>query len=286
MRVPQPFPRPQAARFVTMAAARLLLLCRKTRALPAEVLRLVHAYIVVHVGWRCPAWVEQLFEDKVIALPRSGPRTRSFRIIFIASATIEYADYRQEENLYDCSPPHAPEPDQPVDVEVKMVTKYKPWKHPYPKTAWVLVCQQGIVCLRIAHGAFNRWGGSVVLDLPTIRRCFTASAPHGSMEVPTTWQDWRRFVQLWLFGPGAQTPMLELRRNPVAGEICTECGKTSAPAAMHPVHVHGKVFCSQWCTWAYMILVCGNCLEPLIDGQGFCRPCLVAMQQAFWPRAA
>ena len=107
------------------------------------------------------------------------------------------------------------------------------------------------------------------------------------MEVPTTWRDWRRFIRLWLFGPPARRPMLELQRNPVAGEICSECGKTSAPAAMHPVHVHGEVFCSQWCAKAYMVLSCGKCLEPLIEGQGLCRPCLVAMQQAFWrPRAA
>ena len=270
-----------------MAATRLLLLCRKTRAWPAEVLRLVQAYLAVHVGWRIPMWVQWLFEDKVRALPRSSSRSRSYRIILTASATIEYADYRQDKNrIYDCGPLRAPEPDQPVDVEVKMVTKYKPWKHPCPKTKWVLVCQQGIVCLRIAHGEFHPWGPSVFYDLPVIRQCFTASAPYGSMEVPVTWQGWRRFVQLWLFGPGAQRPMLELRRNPEAGEICSECSKTIAPAVMQRVHVHGKVFCSRWCCEAYMILVCGSCLEPLIDGQGLCRPCLVAQQQAFWPRAA
>ena len=138
-----PFSRLQGVRFV-MAVARLLLLCRKTRALPAEVLRLVQAYLAVHVGWRCPTWVRQLFEDKVKALPRSGPRTRSFRIVLAASGTIEYADYRQEEDSwYNCGPLRAPEPDQPVVVEVRMVTKFKPWKHPYPKTKWVLVCHQG-----------------------------------------------------------------------------------------------------------------------------------------------
>ena len=270
-----------------MAATRLLLLCRKTRAWPAEVLRLVQAYLAVHVGWRCPMWMQRLFEDKVKALPRSGPRTRSFRIVLAASGTIEYADYRQEEDSwYNCGPLRAPEPDQPVVVEVKLVTKYKPWKHPYPKTQWVLVCHQGNESLRIAYREFGGWGASLVHDLPAIRGCFTASAPYGSMEVPVTWQGWRRFVQLWLFGPGAQRPMLELRRNPEAGEICSECSKTIAPAVMQRVHVHGKVFCSRWCCEAYMILVCGSCLEPLIDGQGLCRPCLVAQQQAFWPRAA
>ena len=78
-----------------MAATRLLLLCRKTRAWPAEVLRLVQAYLAVHVGWQCPLWVQWLFEDKMKATPRSSSRTRSFRIILTASATLEYAGYRQ-----------------------------------------------------------------------------------------------------------------------------------------------------------------------------------------------
>ncbi len=269
-----------------MAVARLLLLCRRTRALPAEVLRLVQAYLALHMRWQCPLWVERLLDDKIMAMPRCGFRSRSFRIVLTATGTIYYADYGQDGNHIYGEPLRAPEPVQPVDVEVKLVTKYKPWKHRRPQTKWVLVCQQGSVCLRIATNDFQHSPPSVLEDLSVIRRSFTASAPYGSMEVPVTWQGWRRFVQLYFFGPGAQRPMLELRRNPEAGEICSECSKTIAPAVMQRVHVHGKVFCSRWCCEAYMILVCGSCLEPLIDGQGLCRPCLVAKQQAFWPRAA
>ena len=45
------------------------------------------------------------------------------------------------------------------------------------------------------------------------------------------------------------------------------------------------------CARAYTVLSCSRCLEPLIDGQGLCRACLVALRQASmdrWqrPRAA
>ena len=85
-----------------MAVARLLLLCRRTRALPAEVLRLVRAYLVLHMTWQCPLWVERLLDDKVMAMPRCGSRSRSFRIVLTATGTIEYADYRDDANrIYD-----------------------------------------------------------------------------------------------------------------------------------------------------------------------------------------
>ena len=96
-----------------MAAARLLLLCRRTRALPAEVLRLVQAYLVLHVPWLCPLWVERLFNDKVMATPQCGSRSRSFRIVLAARGTVAYADYRDDANrIYDWGRPvRAPEPD-------------------------------------------------------------------------------------------------------------------------------------------------------------------------------
>ena len=105
------------------------------------------------------------------------------------------------------------------------------------------------------------------------------------MEVPTTWRDWRRFVRLWLFGPPARRPMLELQRIPVAGELCRDCGKTSTPATRHPVHMLGEAFCSQQCAKAYMVLSCSRCHELLIEGQGLCEPCfaaLVAMRRDTW----
>ena len=144
-----------------MELARLKLLCRRARALPAEVLRLVQAYLVLHVQWHCPLWVEMLLEDKIRAMPRCGSRSRSFRIVMATSARIEYADYRQDQvSLYDRGPLQAPEADQPVDVVVTMATKFKPWEHRCPRTRWELVCRQGIVCLRSASNGYSMWGGS------------------------------------------------------------------------------------------------------------------------------
>ncbi len=61
MHVRSPFSRLQAVRFV-MAVARLKLLCRKARALPAEALMLVHGYLVAHVGASCPVRLKQMLE--------------------------------------------------------------------------------------------------------------------------------------------------------------------------------------------------------------------------------
>ena len=38
----------------------LLLLCKKTRFLPGDVTRLVREYLRLHVGGRCPAWIDDL----------------------------------------------------------------------------------------------------------------------------------------------------------------------------------------------------------------------------------
>ena len=279
MRVRSPFPRPQATRCVKMAAARLLLLCRKTRALPAEVLRLVHDYLFVHVGASCPAWLNQVLEAKLLALPLGV--YGSVTVSILASKTVEYDVYRQDEFEYGrTNPPrHVPKRGQPVRVDVRLALT-----EPICVGCWYLMCHQGGEGLR--HGAgmciadatlsenseiISRW--DLLSQLSEIRSRFDTTEPCGSMEVPTTWRDWRRFVRLWLFGPPARRPMLELQRNPVAGELCRDCGKSSMPATMHPVHMHGEAFCSQQCAEAYMVISCSSCREPLIEGQGLCRAC-------------
>ena len=119
------------------------------------------------------------------------------------------------------------------------------------------------------------WISDFPAELSEIRSRFDETEPRGSMEVPTTWQDWRRFIRLWLFGPPARRPMLELQRNPVAGELCRDCGKSSMPATMHPVHMHGEAFCSQQCADSYVVLSysCWSCRAPLNSGQKICMIC-------------
>ncbi len=178
-----------------MATHRLSLLCRKTRVLPAEVFQRVRDFLLVHVGARCPLWLNCVLEAKVHALPRSGPRT--ITVSFLADKTIEYGVYRQDEiewGRIDSQPPRrVPRRDQPVQVEVQL--EYNPYNYATGVGKWVLICQQGGECLR--HGV-GIW--ITITDLLSeIRSRFDESEPCGSMEVPTTWRDWRRFVRLWLF---------------------------------------------------------------------------------------
>ena len=98
MHVRSPFPRPQATRCVTMAVARLLLLCRKARALPTEALLLVHNYLVVHVGASCLVWLKQVLEAKLLAFPRGV--YRKAKVSFLVSHTIDYEVYRVDDYKY------------------------------------------------------------------------------------------------------------------------------------------------------------------------------------------
>ena len=184
-----------------MALARLKLLCRRAKALPADVLRLVRAYLCFYVQWHVPLWVEWLLEDKIRALPRRGTRSRSVLIVLATSARIPVADYRlDQDSLRDTGPLTRPfAVDYPVTVMVKIVVKYKPWESNLPQTRWELVCQQGIVVLRRVSSGWSPWGPLTALI--NIRNCFTTSAPYGHVEVPVTWPGWRRCVDRYLFGP-------------------------------------------------------------------------------------
>ena len=260
-----------------MELARLKLLCRRASKLPNEAMWLVWAYLCFHVQWHVPLWMERLFENRKRSMPRCGSRSRSFRIVLATRARIDYADYRQDQiSWYDKGPLQSPVAGRPVEVVVKIVIKFKPWKDHSPRARWELVCQQGNVCLRSAGpGRYETWSLDSLLS---IRMCFTITAPYGSYEAPFTWRRWRRYVDLYLFGPVAPRLMLEPR--PEAMEICSDCGNIVAPARAR--HAHGKVFCTWWCLEAHMVLMCSICHEPLIEGQGLCRPCLAAAQRGFW----
>ena len=268
MRVRSPFPRPQATRCVKMAAARLLLLCRKTRALPAEVLRLVHDYLFVHMA-NCPVWLNGMLADKERGLPRA--RNRCNLAEFHVSETIEFHMYRHYDYVRGAiyQPQRIARPGQPVNVDVRMFCRphYRP-----QQGLWQLSCWQGDYSARTNNGSWSPGvlSNNFLSELSELRRRFDESEPRGCMEVPVTWRDWRRFIRLYLFGPQARRPMLELQRNPVAGGLCRECGKSSMP---DPVHVQGEAFCSQDCARDYTVLSCYRCRVPMVEGQGLCVAC-------------
>ena len=65
-----------------MAATMLPLLCKKTQSFPADVRRQVQQYLRVHVGQRCPQWMDGLFVHQLQGL---GPDSE---VIFTLSASL------------------------------------------------------------------------------------------------------------------------------------------------------------------------------------------------------
>ena len=262
----------------------LPLLCKTTRFLPADVTRLVRECLRVHVGARCPAWIDDLLWNQVRALPWGT--YRRITVTFCVSRNIDYGIYRQDETSWgrtSLRPCHMPTrsglsssdehetDDAPVRVEVLMVVDDHICR-------WLLRCLQGDTELRVCGNLCFML--SVTELLTEIRSRFDGrrAGPSGSMEVPSTWQEWRSFISLWLFGPPApkQATLAKwLRYRPASDtcELCHDCGKTSAPGMTHSVRKLGGAFCSAQCATAYTVLSCRRCKEPLSADQGLCKAC-------------
>ena len=262
----------------------LPLLCKTTRFLPADVTRLVRECLRVHVGTRCPAWIDDLLWQQLRDL--KWGKYRRITVKFCASRNIDYAIYRQDETSYgrtSLRPCHLPTrsglsssnehetDDKAVQVAVLLVVEDRVCQ-------WTLKCLRGDTQLRVS------WDRCLILSitevLNEIRSRFDGrrSGPSGTMEVPSTWQEWRSFISLWLFGPPApkQATLAKwLRCRPASDtrELCHECGKTSAPGMKHSVRKLGGAFCSAQCATAYTVLSCRRCKEPLSAEQGLCKAC-------------
>ena len=237
-----------------MAAARLSQLCRKTRALSADVLRLVHAYLVVHVGIRCPVWLGQMLQQKVLGNPFRGAVYRHARLLFRVCHWIDYDIYRVDFQGSSTSERTALR-GHPVQLDVHIWSRQD-----MDGIYWRLTCRQGDNLLRSCDG---RWLSDFTDELNGIRSCYTETEPRGCAEVPVTWSDWRGYIRLWLFGPRAQQP-----QGLMTG--CRECGNTCMA-----IRLHGETFCSQECADSFVVLSyrCWSCRAPLNTGQKMCRSC-------------
>ena len=87
-----------------MSGSRALpLLCRKTRALPPDVLRLVRECLRVPLGPRCPRWISDLLWIKLSTLPRG--RNSLITVSFNTVQTIEFGAYRTDESDFGMNGP-------------------------------------------------------------------------------------------------------------------------------------------------------------------------------------
>ena len=96
--------------------------------------------------------------------------------------------------------------DAQVTVELRIHTE---------SYAWSLMCVQGSTLLHNGDGYSDPWARrpSIICVLEEIRRCFARhdAEPGGTMEVPSSLQEWRSFISLWLFSK-AIAPQATLAR--------------------------------------------------------------------------
>ena len=191
-----------------------------------------------------------------------GKRKR-ISVEFCASRNIDYAIYRQDATSYgrtSLRPCHLPTrsdlsssnehetDDKAVQVAVLLVVEDNICR-------WRLKCLRGDTELRVQGDLFFMLSITELLNEIRSRFDGRRSGPSGAMEVPSTWQERRSFISLWLFGPPApkQATLAKwLRCRPASDnrELCHECGEASAPGLKHSVRKLGGAFCSAQCATA------------------------------------
>ena len=152
---------------------RLPLLCRKTRALSADVHRLVREYLRVRLGKHCP-WIDELL-------------WRHFReegLVIELSRTVAPGICPKGETDFGGSSETETAAGVLVTLQLRVHGRC---------CGWTLTIDESESC-----GA-----GSLTRILPDIRELFDArrAGPGASMDVPTSAKEWRALVDMWLFGP-------------------------------------------------------------------------------------
>ena len=110
-------------------------------------------------------------------------------------------------------------------------------------------CEATPSCCTIVGGIDKRTGQHSMLScLKESRRSLARREPCGSLDLPSSLQEWRSFLSLWLFSE-AHAPQVTLAMwmRPASdnGERCTECRKPTAPDRKHSVRGLDRAFCSQ-----------------------------------------
>ena len=232
---------------MSTASRTLPLLCKTARFLPADVVRLVRACLRMHVGKRCPTWIDGLLVQQLQGLGLDSEvifTIRSIRHINLAS----FHDW----TWLGVSSSHDKEED--ADVTVKF-TLYPTRFH------WGVDCMRGNTLLLQDSGMhldYKTRQPSILACLKQSRMCFTCpdTEPRGTLEVPSCLQGWRSFFSLWLFSE-AHTPQATLLRwkHPAEDERCATCKKPKAPDQKQL----DIAFCSPQCAEAYTTLSCSIC---------------------------
>ena len=193
----------------------LLLLCKNTRFLPGDVTRLVREYLRLHVGGRCPAWIDDLLWQH-----RQGLEEDTHVSITVwTTRNIDHAIYHQDWAwlglLGMCSADEEETNDKGAQVTVEL-DNYR------SSSDWKLKCMRGNIQLHEISGFCCRSQKGITDVLNEIRSWFACrrAKPIGTIEVPSSWQEWRSFVSLWLF---SQAPAPQATLDHSLPDLVTRC---------------------------------------------------------------
>ena len=165
--------------FGTMATHRLQLLCRKTYSMSSDVHRLVREYLMVRVGKVCPR-TDALLEWLV--------RVKGLELDFVLSRRILACIRRKGLADWGADAETEAAAEEMLEVELKVDG---PRSCSWSIDSWhILVAGSSLTSLlvRLREEFDGRLAG------PGARM-------EAAMEAPTTAEEWRAYVELWLFGP-------------------------------------------------------------------------------------
>ena len=216
----------------------LPLLCKKTHSFPADVCKLVQECLRVHVGQRCPPWVDGLFAQQLQGL---GPDSE---VIFTMCSSLRLnLASRHNWNWKGTTGDN----NQDTDVTVTL-TLYPTGYH------WAVDCAHNGTSLLQDCGMdpnSKTRRPSILSCLRNSRKCFVCpdTEPRGTLEVPSSLQQWRSFSMFWLSGtaPASQATLLRWMHAAPA-ERCLMC-KQPSPKQLN-------AFCSPHCAEAANTLSC------------------------------
>ena len=213
----------------------LPLLCKKSQAFPADVCTLVQQYLRVHVGQRCPQWIDGLFVQQLQGLEPDS------EVVFTlcSSLRLDFASRYNWEWKGDAG----------ANEDTDVCVRFTLWSTGY---FWTVDCaQNGAVLLQDCGMDPNSRTRrpSILSCLRNSRKCLFCpdTEPWGSLEVPVSLQLWRVFFMLWLYGK-APMPQATLQNwmRCVDSERCGMCKKACPHSA----------FCSPQCAEASRTLSC------------------------------
>ena len=162
-----------------------------TRLLPADVTRLVRECLRLHVGRRCPAWIDALMSQHMRGLEMDT-------YISMTVWATRSIDHAQNWAWFGMLGSEEEGGDARVTVELDVHRNSCDWK-----LTWIWGNTQPREVSKYNYPP----AAGITRLLDEIRSYFACrrAESSGTIEVPSSWQEWSSFVSLWLFSQAPAT---------------------------------------------------------------------------------